>query len=84
VSIRRPGRDRDRNGQHRETNNCEAWDREHKIPDEPVKHIEMLSSQRESPLEPEQDKKQASQQWIADVIHQGNLRHERSLYFCTA
>ena len=51
--------------------------REHKIPYEPVKHIEMLSSQRESPLKPEQDEKQASQQWIADVIHQGNLRHDR-------
>ena len=43
----------------------------------------MLSSQRESPLKPEQDEKQASQQWIADVIHERNLGHTLAFYFCT-
>jgi len=37
----------------------------------------MLSSQRESPLKPYQDEQQASQQGVADVIHQGDFWHER-------
>src|SRR5262245_40308235 len=35
----------------------------------------MLSSQCESPLEQEQSEKQASQQRVANVIHQGNFGH---------
>jgi len=35
----------------------------------------MLSSQRESPLKQEQGKKEAGQQWVADVIHQWNSWH---------
>jgi hypothetical protein len=37
----------------------------------------MLSSQRESPLKPQQGEQQASQQRVADVIHQGDFWHER-------
>jgi len=36
----------------------------------------MLASQRESPLKPEQDEKQASQHWIADIIHERNFWHD--------
>jgi len=43
----------------------------------------MLSSQRESPLKQEQGKKEASQQWVADVIHQGNSWHKAAFCFCT-
>ena len=35
----------------------------------------MVPSQRESPLKPQQDEKQASQEWVADVIHQRNFWH---------
>ena len=35
----------------------------------------MLSSQRGSPLKPEQGKKHASQQGVADIIHEGELWH---------
>jgi hypothetical protein len=77
VLIKRPYRDRDRNWQHRETNNRETRNREHTIPYESVEDLEMLSSQRESPLKPQQDEQQASQQRVADVIHQGDFWHER-------
>ena len=40
-----------------------------------MEHLEVLSSQRESPLKPEQGEKQASQQRIADVIHEMKLLH---------
>jgi hypothetical protein len=75
VLLLRPNRNRDRNRQHRQTNDDETGNREHKIPYETVEHIEMFSSQRESPLKPKQREKQASQQRIADVIHQGNFLH---------
>jgi hypothetical protein len=71
----RPDRDCDRNGQHRDTNNRETGNREHKIANKPVKHFEMLSSQRESPLKPEQDEEQTCQQWIADVIRERKFLH---------
>jgi hypothetical protein len=45
-------------------------------------HTEMLTSQWETPLKPEQGEKQANQQWIADVIHQGNFRHNVAFHFC--
>ena len=35
----------------------------------------MLTAQRESPLQPEQGEKQASQQGVADIIHQRNFWH---------
>jgi hypothetical protein len=35
------------------------------------------------PLKPEEDEKQASQQWVADVIHQGNFWHNEAFYFGT-
>jgi hypothetical protein len=73
--LPRPHRDCDRNGQHRKPNDRKAGNREHKIPYEPVKHFEMSASQRESPLKPEQDEKQASQQWVADVIHERKFWH---------
>jgi hypothetical protein len=57
VLLSRPDPDCDRNGQHCKTNYDETGNREHKIPDEPVEHTEMLPSQRESPLKPEQEKK---------------------------
>lgn len=40
-----------------------------------MKHLEMLSAQRESPLKPEQDDKQARQQWVSNVIDKGNFWH---------
>jgi len=70
-----PDRDCDWNGQHCETNNNETGNREHKIPDQPVKHFEVLASQRESPLKPEQDEKEASQQRVAHVIHERKFSH---------
>jgi hypothetical protein len=51
VLVLCPDRDCDRNGQCCEANDREAGNREHKIPDEPVEHFEMLSAQRESPLQ---------------------------------
>ena len=41
----------------------------------------MPSSQRESPLKPKQDDKQACQQRVADVIHQGNREHNVAFLF---
>src|SRR5438477_6320709 len=43
----------------------------------------MVASQRESPLKPKQDEKQASQQWVAEIVHERNLWHRLAFYFCT-
>src|SRR4029078_5092618 len=42
----------------------------------------MLPTQWESPLKPEQSKKESSQQWVADIIHQRNLGHNVAFYIC--
>src|SRR6266508_1292209 len=70
-----PHRDGDRDRQHGETNFCKTGNRKHKVAYEPVQHTEMLASQRKSPLEPEQRNEYASQQWPADIIHEGNFLH---------
>ena|SRR5437667_5439607 len=75
MLLSRPNCNRDRNGQHRKTRDGKTGNGEHKIPYESVEDTEMLPSQRESPLEPEQGEKKGSQQGVADVIHQGNFGH---------
>lgn len=40
-----------------------------------MQDTEVLASQRVSPLKPEQGEQEASQQRVADVIHEGNFLH---------
>jgi hypothetical protein len=47
-----------------------------------VQHTEMLASQWKSPLQPEQRNEYASQQWPADIIHQGNFLHSQASSRC--
>ena len=82
MSFFCPHRDGDRDRQHGEANYGKTGNRKHKVAHEPMQHAEMLASQRKSPLQPEQRNEYASQQWPADIIHQGNFWHSQASSRC--
>ena len=76
MLILRPHPHRDWDWQHSETDDSESRNREHKIAHQPMERTKLLAAQRESPLQPEQDEKHASQQRPADIIDQRNFGHD--------
>jgi hypothetical protein len=57
MPILRPRRYREWDWQHGQTNDRETWNRKHEVAHQTMQCAEMLASQRNAPLQPEQCEK---------------------------
>src|SRR5437764_14561879 len=73
MSVLCPHRRRDWNRQHGKSNHGESGDRQNPVTDQSPEGAEMLSAQRKTPLQPEQNNKNPRQQQTSPLLKTGNL-----------
>src|SRR5205823_13887231 len=75
MSVLCPHRRRDWNRQHGKSNHGESGDRQNPVTDQSPEGAEMLSAQRKTPLQPEQNNKNPGQQQTSPIVEEREFGH---------
>jgi len=75
MSVLCPHRRRDWNRQHGKSNHGESGDRQNPVTDQSPEGAEMLSAQRKTPLQPEQNNKNPRQQQTSPIVEEREFGH---------
>lgn len=81
MSILRPDRYRERDWQHRKSHDHQAGKRDDVIPKQSTQDTEMLTPQREAPLEKKENRHQNREQWISNLVEEWRHLHPTELIF---